>query len=131
MKINKLKLLLAVSIIVIFPAHNIPEKNPSQPVHPNIIFILTDDPGFWGIGIVYQNQRAKAKDRGEPWALTPNLVKMATDGVQLSQHYCAAPVCAPSRASLLQNIKNQSGKKIINTGIIIFNILFPVPGMPL
>lgn len=104
MKINKLKLLLAVSIIVIFPAHNIPAKNPSQPVHPNIILILTDDLGYGDIGIVYQNQRAKAKDRGEPWALTPNLDKLATKGVQLSQHYCAAPVCAPSRASLLLGV---------------------------
>jgi len=68
---------------------------------PNIIFILTDDLGYGDLGILYQNQRANANNRGNPWELTPNLDKLAAQGVQMPQHYCAAPVCAPSRASVL------------------------------
>jgi arylsulfatase A-like enzyme len=71
---------------------------------PNIIFILTDDLGWGDVGVFYQNQRAKANDKGEPWMFTPNLDKLAEQGAQLPHHYCAAPVCAPSRASLLLGV---------------------------
>ncbi|MDB4584546.1 sulfatase-like hydrolase/transferase [Draconibacterium sp.] len=66
---------------------------------PNIIFIFTDDLGYGDLGVFFQNQRAKEK--GFPAAFTPNLDKLAEQGVQLTQQYCAAPVCAPSRGSLL------------------------------
>jgi len=64
---------------------------------PNIIFILTDDLGSGDIGVFFQNQR-KA---GQPRLYTPSLDRMAAEGAMLTQHYCAAPVCAPSRASIL------------------------------
>ncbi len=35
---------------------------------------------------------------------TPNLDKLAAEGAQLRDHYCAAPVCAPSRASILLGV---------------------------
>ncbi|WP_373524169.1 sulfatase-like hydrolase/transferase [Aquiflexum sp.] len=65
---------------------------------PNIIFILTDDLGFGDIGVLFQNQREK---EGRPFHKTPNLDKFALEGLALTRHYAAAPVCAPSRASLL------------------------------
>jgi arylsulfatase A-like enzyme len=68
---------------------------------PNIIFIMVDDMGYGDLGVLFQNQRAKANDRNSPWVLTPNLDKMAAQGVQMPQNYCAAPVCAPSRSSIL------------------------------
>lgn len=71
---------------------------------PNIIFVLTDDLGFGDLGAYFQNHRRDVNDRGEPWHLTPNLDKMAAGGVQLRDHYCPAPVCAPSRASLLLGV---------------------------
>ena len=66
---------------------------------PNIIYILTDDLGYGDIGVFFQNERKKADNRSEPWLSTPNLDKMAQEGAMLNQHYAAAPVCAPSRAS--------------------------------
>ncbi|MEM9644383.1 MAG: sulfatase-like hydrolase/transferase [Planctomycetota bacterium] len=63
---------------------------------PNIIFILCDDLGWGDIGILHQNNRATNKK-----FVTPHLDSMARNGAQLLQHYCPAPVCAPSRASLL------------------------------
>ncbi|MDO6807383.1 sulfatase-like hydrolase/transferase [Zobellia galactanivorans] len=71
---------------------------------PNIIYILTDDLGYGDIGVFFQNQRQKENDRSEPWALTPQLDKMASEGAMLTHHYTAAPVCAPSRSSLLLGV---------------------------
>ena len=71
---------------------------------PNIIFILCDDLGYGDVGVFYQNQRAALKDRSVPFFTTPHIDTLARDGVKLMQHYCAAPVCAPSRASLLTGL---------------------------
>lgn len=66
---------------------------------PNIIFILCDDLGWGDLGISYQNERdAELKHR------TPHLDQFAREGIQLRAHYCPAPVCAPSRASLLTGL---------------------------
>src|SRR5215469_4941578 len=74
------------------------------PAHPNIIYILTDDLGWGDLGVLFQNSRAAANNRSKPWHLTPNLDRFAAEGVQLPAHYCPAPVCAPSRASLLLGV---------------------------
>ena len=76
----------------------------SAVAQPNIILILTDDFGYGDMGVLFQNQRRLANDRAKPWELTPRLDRLATEGVQLRDHYCAAPVCAPSRASLLLGV---------------------------
>ncbi|MEX2591796.1 MAG: sulfatase-like hydrolase/transferase [Anditalea sp.] len=65
---------------------------------PNIIFILTDDLGYGDLGVLFQNHR---KTEGKPFHSTPYLDKMAGEGMLLTRHYVPAPVCAPSRASLL------------------------------
>ncbi len=71
---------------------------------PNIIFILVDDMGWGDLGVLFQNARQAANDRSRPWTSTPNLDKFALQGAQLRDHYCAAPVCAPSRASILLGV---------------------------
>lgn len=71
---------------------------------PNIIFILCDDLGYGDVGVFYQNQRAEAALTDEPWHFTPQLDKMAAEGATMPHHYAAAPVCAPSRASLLAGV---------------------------
>jgi len=71
---------------------------------PNVIFILCDDLGYGDIGVFYQNLRKANNDRSEPWQFTPNLDTVASEGLQLPHHYCPAPVCAPSRASLLLGV---------------------------
>ncbi len=71
---------------------------------PNIIFILTDDLGWGDLGTFFQNARKSAAKPGEPWTATPNLDAFAAGGARLPDHYCAAPVCAPSRASFLLGV---------------------------
>jgi arylsulfatase A-like enzyme len=56
---------------------------------PNIIFILTDDLGFNQVGAY-----------GDTPIKTPNLDKMASNGIRFDQAYAGNTVCSPSRVSL-------------------------------
>jgi arylsulfatase A-like enzyme len=76
----------------------------AAPPRPNIIFVLVDDLGYGDVGVFFQNLRQTQNNRAEPWHFTPKLDTLATEGVQLPHHYCPAPVCAPSRASLLLGV---------------------------
>ena len=57
---------------------------------PNVIVIYTDDQGAGDLGCYGAND-----------IYTPNIDKLAEDGIRFTQAYVAAPVCAPSRAALL------------------------------
>jgi arylsulfatase A-like enzyme len=97
--------LAAATALAALPAWAQEAAKPVAPAkHPNIIFILTDDLGWGDLGVLYQNSRKKAGNRAEPWHSTPNLDLFAAQGAVLPHHYCPAPVCAPSRASLLLGV---------------------------
>lgn len=57
---------------------------------PNIIFILCDDMGYGDLGCY-----------GQPYILTPNIDRMASEGMRFTQAYAGSPVSAPSRATLM------------------------------
>jgi arylsulfatase A-like enzyme len=57
---------------------------------PNIILLMADDMG-WG----------DTSFRGHPHLQTPNLDRMAVNGLVFDRFYSAAPVCSPTRASVL------------------------------
>ena len=66
---------------------------------PNVLFISIDDLNDW-VGCL----------GGHPDTLTPNLDRLAAEGVLFTKAYCAAPLCNPSRAALLTGIRpNVSG----------------------
>ncbi|MBS1662188.1 MAG: sulfatase-like hydrolase/transferase [Bacteroidetes bacterium] len=71
---------------------------------PNIIYILADDQGYGDLGVFFQNQRAQSKDRSKPFELSPQIDRMAAEGTMLTHYYVAAPICAPSRASLMLGV---------------------------
>ncbi|GAB5562449.1 MAG: arylsulfatase [Synoicihabitans sp.] len=71
---------------------------------PNILFIFCDDLGYGDVGVFYQNSRRDLHDSTVPHFGTPAIDTLARDGVMLTRHYCAAPVCAPSRSSLLTGL---------------------------
>ena len=98
----KRPLLLLTILVLIVSVSCVAQK--SKMDKPNIIFILTDDLGFGDLGVFFQRQREKANDQSEPWMFTPHLDALAASGASLSDHYCAAPVCAPSRASILLGV---------------------------
>jgi arylsulfatase A-like enzyme len=65
-----------------------PPERPRQ--RPNIVLIVADDLG-WGESGCY----------GSPVVRTPNIDRLAAEGVRFTDYYAGAPVCAPSRCSLL------------------------------
>ena len=65
---------------------------------PNIIVILTDDQGWGTTSISYDPLVPESKS---DFFWTPNLEKLAGQGVRFTQGYSAHPNCSPSRASLL------------------------------
>ena len=101
MKIYRIALGVA-SIAALVTSAMAGETKPAP--RPNIVFILCDDLGYGDVGVFYQNQRAALKNRNVPFFSTPQIDTLARDGVKLMQHYCGAPVCAPSRASLLSGL---------------------------
>jgi arylsulfatase A-like enzyme len=105
--------------------------NTANPVSkkPNIIFVLVDDLGVGDVGVFFQNQRRLADLRSKPWTVTPHLDQMAAQGATLEQ-YCAAPVCAPSRASILlgqsqghANVRDNQFDKALADNYTIGNVL--------
>ncbi|MEQ8556495.1 MAG: sulfatase [Cyclobacteriaceae bacterium] len=77
---------------------------------PNIVFILVDDLGYSDVG--YMNHK--------PGLVTPNINKLAESGKIFTQAYAAAPVCSPTRASLL------TGKSPA-----ILKLTCHIPGLPM
>jgi arylsulfatase A-like enzyme len=71
---------------------------------PNIVFVLTDDLGYGDLGVFFQNEGDGARMPKVKMAATPRLDTLASGGMQLRHHYAGAPVCAPSRASLLLGV---------------------------
>lgn len=57
---------------------------------PNFVFICVDDLG-WGDLRCY----------GHPFAITPNLDRLAKEGIRFTQFYVNSPVCSPSRVAFL------------------------------
>jgi arylsulfatase len=60
---------------------------------PNIVLILADDLGYGELG-----------SYGQTKIRTPNLDRLADEGMRFTQHYSGSPVCAPSRAVLLTGL---------------------------
>ena len=88
------------------PAHAAPER-------PNIVIIYADDLGYGDLACY-----------GHPTIRTPNLDRMAAEGMRFTQFYSAAEVCTPSRAALL------TGRLPIRNGMCSDKrrVLFPDSG---
>lgn len=68
-------------------------KGPTPEKRPNIIYILADDLGYSELGCY-----------GNRFNETPNLDRLAREGVRFTQAYAAAPVCSPYRAALMTGL---------------------------
>ena len=69
---------------------------PAQPARrgrPNIVFIITDDQRWDSLGVT-----------GHPVVKTPQIDRLAREGVVFENFFCATPLCSPSRASFLTGL---------------------------
>lgn len=82
---------------------------------PNFLLLFADDLGYGDLGF-----------SGHPTSLTPNLDRLAADGLRFTDFYSTSPVCSPSRASLL------TGRYQTRSGIYP-GVLYPgsIGGLPL
>ena len=62
----------------------------ARPGRPNVLFIAIDDLNDW-VGCL----------EGHPQVKTPNIDRLASRGVLFANAHCQAPICMPSRTSLL------------------------------
>jgi arylsulfatase A-like enzyme len=86
------QMILCSLVLLIFKNLN------AQPEKQNVILILADDLGYGDLGC-YGQQKIK----------TPNIDKLAEEGMKFTNFYSGATVCAPSRASLLTGKHNGHG----------------------
>src|SRR3954454_2009098 len=81
-------ILVACALIVSQAAMISAPQRTSRSRKPNIIVILADDLGFGDLGVY-----------GQKYIRTPNLDRMAQDGIRFTQFYASCALCAPSSAS--------------------------------
>jgi len=99
-------------IILLFSHICLAQKSSSK---PNIVFILSDDHSASFLGVY-----------GNPDLKTPNIDKLAKDGIVFKKAYTTAPQCVPSRASLM------TGRSQVEIGMTRFSAPLPanIKGYP-
>lgn len=80
----------ALPAIFVFATFSIAAGEANKSQFPNIIFILADDLGWRDLGCY-----------GHEIHGTPNIDKLASDGMRFTDGYAASPGCGPTRASIL------------------------------
>jgi arylsulfatase A-like enzyme len=88
---SRVALLIAVTIasLTMLPAASAAEGDSARAGKPNVVFILADDLGYTDLGCY-----------GSKYYETPNLDRMATEGVRFTDGYTCGPNCQPTRAAL-------------------------------
>lgn len=80
-----LLVLLLFNFLMLLSCHKM-----EKPTKPNVVFILVDDLGYTDLGFT-----------GTTFYETPNLDKLATEGMVFNNAYAASPVCSPARAAIM------------------------------
>ena len=81
---QKIKLLTPITLLALLSCSRGEER-------PNFLFFLVDDLGYMDTGF----------NNPETFYETPNLDRLASEGVRFTQGYAACPVCSPTRASIM------------------------------
>lgn len=84
---------------------------------PNFLFIYTDDQRWDAMGVVQREQGDRARF---PWLKTPNMDRLAAEGVRFRNAFVTLSLCAPSRAAFLTGRYNHLN------GVLNNNTPFPV-----
>jgi len=115
--LNKIVRVVCISILTTTVAQATapsPTTAPTTPTKPNIIVIMGDDIGWFNIGAYHQGIMASK---------TPNLDKLATQGMRFTDYY-AEPSCTAGRANFI------TGELPIRTGLTTVGQAGADVGMP-
>jgi arylsulfatase A-like enzyme len=85
-----MKRFLLLPFAIVITVGCVPDEGPETARRPNIIYILADDLGYGDLSV-----------QGQQHFKTPNIDRLASEGVRFTQHYSGSTVCAPSRDALL------------------------------
>src|SRR5262249_10250803 len=77
----------SVALLALLPSAAAAQDGPRK---PNVVFIIADDLAAYAVG-AYGNQQVR----------TPNIDRMAAQGVRFDRAFCNSPVCTASRQSFL------------------------------
>ncbi len=93
-KLNHI-LLLLITALLLSCGRNIKEqRTEAAPKQPNVLFIAVDDLNTW-LGCMGGYSNGK----------TPNMDKLAAQGVLFTNAHCQAPLCGPSRTSIMTGLR--------------------------
>lgn len=82
----------------------------AAPAKPNVLFIYTDDQSYDALSTVQKEQGEQGRF---PWLQTPNLDRLAAEGVRFRNAFGTSLLCSPSRAAYLTGLYNhESGNGI-------------------
>ena len=90
---NKLIFILSLVVLFLNPMAGAGADKSKLLRKPNVVIILTDDMGYGDISCYGQKKYQ-----------TPQIDKLAEEGVRCTDFYVPTPYCAPSRATILTEI---------------------------
>jgi len=88
-------MILRLTSIFLFFSPILSPALPQATPRPNVIFIMADDLGYGDLGCY-----------GQEKIRTPNIDRLAAEGMRFTQAYAGSSVCAPSRSSLMTGVHN-------------------------
>jgi arylsulfatase A-like enzyme len=91
---------LKLGTVAALPLISLTNCGKPQNLKPNVIFILLDDYGYTDLGCY-----------GSKYYETPNIDRLAFEGIRFTDAYAACPVSSPTRAALM------TGRYPVNTGV--------------
>src|SRR5215212_2941257 len=74
------------------------EASSASPGKPNCLFVYTDDQRWEAMGVVQKEQGDAARF---PWLKTPNMDRLAAEGIRFRNAFVINSLCAPSRSIFL------------------------------
>lgn len=90
---------------------------------PNFVFLFTDDQRFDAVGVVQREQGDAARF---PWLKTPNLDRLAAEGVRFRNAFVVNSLCSPSRACVMSGrYSHHNGIVNNHTPLNVEQTLFP------
>jgi len=81
---------IALIALLFAPLGALRAADTPNPVKPNIVFVIADDLGYGDVGCY-----------GQRHTRTPNIDRLAAEGMRFTQYYAGSAVCAPSRCALM------------------------------